>query len=287
MCAWSTLSKKKRLPRVLVLFFNARLFSSILSLIDLHLTYTLPPPKPKPPPILPPTHTAAAQVLAEWDRRREKLMDEIDFALADVLTCLVANFAAVLIAAPSVAGAAVAPSGRNIPANMFQMVPPGTRPYALSDRLISPFLKVPTLFAVGMVASLLGYGTTSVLTSLRNYLHDAKNDPIPSSSSAAAAAAGGSRKWFGKKTVVVVEEEEAPVKIPVFKTSLAVGAFLAVSTNIRYQLISGVVEERGIAKLLAHNKLADHLASFVVRSCNTYIGSVQMIDFLKLLALQQ
>jgi len=86
---------------------------------------------------------------------------------------------------------------------------------------------------------------------------------------------------------VVVEEEEAPMKLPVFKTSLAVGAFLAVSTNIRYQLISGVVEERWIAKLMAHNKLADHLASFVVRSCNTYIGSVHMIDFLKLLGLQQ
>lgn len=212
-------------------------------------------------------------------------MDELDFAFADVLTCLVANFAAVLIAAPSVAGAAVAPSGRNIPANMFQMVPPGARPYALSDRLISPFLKVPTLFAVGMVASLLGYGTTSVLTSLRNYLHEAKNDPMPSSSSAAAAT--GSRKWFGKKAVVIEVEEEAPAKIPVFKTSLAVGAFLAVSTNIRYQLISGVVEERGIAKFLAHNKLTDHLASFVVRSCNTYIGSVHMIDFLKLLGLQQ
>ena len=255
-------------------------------LIDLHLTYTIPPPNPTPHPSSLP-QTAAAQVLAEWDRRREKLMDELDFAFADVLTCLVANFAAVLIAAPSVAGAAVAPSGRNIPANMFQMVPPGARPYALSDRLISPFLKVPTLFAVGMVASLLGYGTTSMLTSLRNYLHEAKNDPMPSSSSSAAAAAGSSRKWFGKKTVVGIEEEEAPAKIPVLKTSLAVGAFLAVSTNIRYQLISGVVEERGIAKLLAHNKVADHLASFVVRSCNTYIGSVHMIDFLKLLGLQQ
>lgn len=223
------------------------------------------------------THTAAAQVLAEWDRRREKLMDELDFAFADVLTCLVANFAAVLIAAPSVAGAAVASSSRNIPANMFQMVPPGARPYALSDRLISPFLKVPTLFAVGMVASLLGYGTTSVLTSLRNCVASKHDLPLPAAP----------RKWLGGKKEVALKEEEAAQKIPVFKTSLAVGAFLAVSTNVRYQLISGVVEERGIAKLLAHNKLADHLASFVVRSCNTYIGSVHMIDFLKVLGLQQ
>eukprot|EP00624_Nannochloropsis_granulata_P003919 evm.model.NODE_29647_length_52634_cov_57.405155.15 len=134
----------------------------------------------------------AAQLLAEWDRRREKLMGELDYAFADILTCLVANFAAVLISAPSIAGA-VPPSGRNIPANMFQIVPPGVRPYALSDRILSPFLKV----------------------------------------------------------------------------------------------ISGLVEERGIAQLLGHNKLADHLASFVARSCNSYIGSANMIDYLKFLGLQQ
>lgn len=66
------------------------------------------------------------------------------------------------------------------------------------------------------------------------------------------------------------------------KTSLAVGAYLAVSTNIRYQLVSGVVEERLIARWLAGRSAAQHLASFAVRSCNTYVGSAMMIDFLKL-----
>ena len=61
------------------------------------------------------------------------------------------------------------------------------------------------------------------------------------------------------------------------------GIFLAISTNIRYQLISGVIEERFIAKVFANNKLADHAASFVVRAGNTYIGSVQMISFLQYL----
>lgn len=215
-------------------------------------------------------------------------MGELDYAFADILTCLVANFAAVLISAPSIAGA-VPPSGRNIPANMFQIVPPGVRPYALSDRILSPFLKVPTLFAMGMAASLLGFGTTSLLTSMRNHLHCAKQDPLSSSLPAAAAGGGGwtPREWFRKKTVAIVEEEVAPAKIPLLKTSVAVGAFLAVSTNIRYQVISGLVEERGIAQLLGHNKLADHLASFVARSCNSYIGSANMIDYLKFLGLQQ
>lgn len=147
----------------------------------------------------------------------------------------------------------------------------------MADRLISPFLKVPTLFAMGMVASLLGYGTTSLLTTLRTHLV-AQQPPPP-------APPAPKKGWFGAKAAAVPVEE--PEKIPVFKTSLAVGVFLAVSTNIRYQLISGVVEERGIARYLAHNKLADHAASFVVRACNTYVGSVQMIDFLKVLGLQQ
>lgn len=88
-----------------------------------------------PPYALP----AAAQVLAEWERRREKLMQELDFAFADVLTCLVANFAAVLIAAPSVAGAAAVSSARNIPANMFQMVPPGGGPTPWRTASSAPF----------------------------------------------------------------------------------------------------------------------------------------------------
>lgn len=240
-----------------------------------------------PPPPSSSYPLAAAQLLAEWDRRREKLMAELDYAFADTLTCLVANFAAVLISAPSVAGA-VPPSGRNIPANMFQIVPPGARPYALTDRILSPFLKVPTLFAVGMAASLLGFGTTSLLTLIRNHLQSAKKDPLPSSLPAAVGAGEwDTGRWFGKQTVAVVEEEVAPAEMPLLKTSVAVGVFLAVSTNIRYQVISGLVEERGIAQLLGHNKLADHLASFVARSFNSYIGSANMIDYLKFLGLQQ
>lgn len=115
---------------------------------------------------------AAAQMVAEWDRRRDKLWQELDFAFADVLTwcvvwvelglvckhktkteltteqhtnkphnrSLVANFAAVLIAAPAVGGAVAAASAsssavrRHIPANAFQMVPPGGQPYKLVDR---------------------------------------------------------------------------------------------------------------------------------------------------------
>lgn len=223
-------------------------------------------------------HVAAvAQSLAEWDRRREKLFNELDFAFADLLTCLVSNFAAVLIAAPSAAGAAASNAARNIPANMFQMVPPGTRPYALSDRLVCPFLKMPTLFVVGLAASLLGFGTTSILTLLRKQLHSKPAQPSPIAPLVASATGAAEE----------TAQEDVVQKIPVLKTSLAVGVFLAVSTNVRYQLVSGVFEERGIARYLAHNKLADHLASFGVRACNTFVGSGQMIDYLKFLKLQE
>lgn len=137
--------------------------------------------------------------------------------------------------------------------------------------MISPFLKVPTLFTVGLVGSLLGYGTTHALGSARAYL---------------AARQNGCATPLGKATGKGVNGEDCsaggPKEIPVLKTSLAVGAYLAVSTNLRYQLVSGVIEERVIAQWLAGSKAAGNLASFAVRSCNTYIGSAMMIDFLKL-----
>jgi hypothetical protein len=209
-------------------------------------------------------------------------MDELDFAFADLLTCLVANFAAVLIAAPSVAGAAAVSTAGHIPANMFQLVPPGGRPYSLAERAISPFLKVPTLFSVGVVASLLGYGTTHLLTTFREYLESDKALP-PSSPPPPQHQHHSKLTSVFRRAKPVVVAPPPPAEIPVLKTSLAVGVFLAISTNIRYQLISGVIEERFIAKVFANNKLADHAASFVVRAGNTYIGSVQMISFLQYL----
>lgn len=130
--------------------------------------------------------------------------------------------------------------------------------------VISPFLKVPSLFTVGLVGSLLGYGTTHALGKARAALACARSDPAnpPKANDPC--------------------DPSSHKEIPVLKTSLAVGAYLAVSTNLRYQLVSGVVEERIIARWLAGRNVAQHLASFAVRSCNTYIGSAMMIDFLKL-----
>ncbi len=139
--------------------------------------------------------------------------------------------------------------------------------------VISPFLKVPSLFAVGLVGSLLGYGTTHALASARARLSPACRE----------ASAKKKKQQHGMGAGKEDDSSCHGKDIPVLKTSLAVGVYLAVSTNLRYQLVSGVVEERLIAPWLARSKAAGNLASIAVRSCNTYVGSAMMIDFLKLL----
>lgn len=48
------------------------------------------------------------------------------------------------------------------------------------------------------------------------------------------------------------------------------------------QIISGLIEQRFLDRVLKNNQLASNICSFVVRSANTYIGSAMMIDYLKL-----
>lgn len=198
---------------------------------------------------------AVAQVLAEFSQRKERLLSELDFVFADVLTCLVANFAAMWLSAPALGALGKSPALRNIPDNAFQVVPPGIQPYTLFNRVISPLFKVPDLFAVGFFATAVGYGTTAVLTRVRS------------------ALSGG-------------KEGQQANDIPVLKTCVAVGVYLAISTNIRYQLISGVIEQRVLDKVFASQPVASRTGSFVVRSLNTYLGSALMIEWLKILRLQ-
>lgn len=81
-------------------------------------------------------------------------------------------------------------------------------------------MKVPMLFGVGCFATLLGYGTTDLLGRARRYMRHRKGlQPL-----------GGSG-----------EEEH---DLPVMKTSVAVGVYLAVSTNIRYQVCVSMRNDR-------------------------------------------
>jgi hypothetical protein len=73
------------------------------------------------------------------------------------------------------------------------------------------------------------------------------------------------------------------------KISSAIGVYLAVSTNLRYQFVAGILEERVIDPLFKvkyPSPLVQGLCSGLVRTLNTFAGSAMMIDYLKLLGLQ-
>ena len=68
--------------------------------------------------------------------------------------------------------------------------------------------------------------------------------------------------------------------------SAAYGVYMAVSSNLRYQVIAGVVEQRGIETVLANYPSACHALSLVVRTSNTFLGSLMWVDWLRFLGLQ-
>ncbi|CAN0515827.1 unnamed protein product, partial [Ectocarpus sp. 8 AP-2014] len=74
--------------------------------------------------------------------------------------------------------------------------------------------------------------------------------------------------------------------VPVLGSGLAVGMFLAVWTNLRYQFIAGAVEQRIFDTMLAKNPGLSSLASTAVRSANLYVGSLTIVDWLRYVGVQ-
>lgn len=72
---------------------------------------------------------------------------------------------------------------------------------------------MPKLFVIGFCATLGGYGLIAGLEMMKARIHRGAGD-------------GGT----------VVLSEEATPTVPVIGSGLAIGAFLAVSTNLRYQV---------------------------------------------------
>ncbi len=55
----------------------------------------------------------------------------------------------------------------------------------------------------------------------------------------------------------------------------------------RYQLLAGVIEERGIETIFKGNYQLTTALSFVVRTANTFLGSLLWVDFIRLLGMQK
>eukprot|EP00850_Spirogloea_muscicola_P005898 SM000027S09679 [mRNA] locus=s27:698791:708220:+ [translate_table: standard] len=198
---------------------------------------------------------------AELERRRENFVKELDFVIADIIMALVADFMLVWLPAPTInlRGAPAAGVGAlrrfllNCPDNAFQ-VAMGGRSYTLLQRSGAIARNGAKLLAVGTSASLFGTGMTNVLIA--------------------------GRKLLDKSYVGEVDD------VPILATSLAYGVYMAVSSNLRYQILAGVVEQRLLEPFFHDKKLALSALSFAVRTGNTFLGSLMWVDYARFVGVQ-
>ena len=179
---------------------------------------------------------------------------------------LTANFAAVYLSAPYGGTEAVAGLTpfqeflEGCPDNAFQRVVPGGKDFTLTERSFSILKAAPKLFIIGFFAMAVGTGLTSSLAFLRSFI--------------STGSLAGSIHPEGFITFL--------------KVSIAIGIYLAVSANLRYQFVAGILEERVIDplfKVKMPNALALGLCSGLVRTINTYVGSAMTVEYLRHLGL--
>eukprot|EP00798_Chlamydomonas_sp_ICE-L_P007664 gene7664-820_t len=187
------------------------------------------------------------KLTAESTKRAEDFMREIDFVAANVEKGRKKSKGSSNPVEKFFAGC---------PDNAFQKVPPGMAPFTVGQRSKAILRNGLKLLAVGFGSSLFGVGLTNSLVMLRFFL-----DP----------------SWSG------------PPNDPqnVVATSLAYGVYMAVSSNLRYQIIAGVIEERGIEVFFAGNPRACTILSFFTRTSNTFLGSLLWVDFIRVLGMQK
>lgn len=204
------------------------------------------------------------KILAELNKRGDNFNQELDFVFANVVMALIADTMLVWLPAPraslSTKAAAVNQSAlskwlKSCPDNAFQVVPTGQARFTVAQRSGAVIRNGAKLLGVGFGSSLFGVGLTNAITSIKQIL-----DP-----------------------------DFQPLNKPqgVLATSAAYGTYMAWSSNLRYQIIAGIVEERGIEKLFHGNQAICGVLSLAVRTSNTFLGSSMWIDYLRLIGLQK
>ncbi|KAI6675881.1 hypothetical protein NL676_036677 [Syzygium grande] len=199
---------------------------------------------------------------AELERRREKFTKELDFVFADVVMAIIADFMLVWLPAPTVSlrpplavnAGALSTFFYGCPDNAFQVALAGSS-YSLLQRIGAILRNGAKLFVVGTGASLIGTGLTNVLIN--------------------------TRKLFDKTFAVEAED------VPVLSTSVAYGVYMAVSSNLRYQVLAGVIEQRILEPLLNQHKIILSALCFAVRTGNTFLGSLMWVDYARWIGIQK
>ena len=207
---------------------------------------------------------AGTQFVAEWNRRgSEQMIPEIDFVIAGVLTAVVGKYYSMWKTAKTKFDTDEEHSvvkeplvfGMQLPTNAFQkyMLDGRTKP-TYQQRIGSLIAPIVPLFRAGCVASLIGYGITAIMIQLRLLF-------IPSYVSATQ-------------------------NVNIIYASLYTGGFMAIFSNLRYQILQGVIEP--LIEFYCHRfKVIQGTMILLARLCNGFIGSVLAISGMRLLGLQR
>lgn len=197
---------------------------------------------------------AGTQFAAEIGRRgQSNIIPEIDFVIAGILTAIAGKYYSMWRVAPTLdqQDEKEEVNNRDVPTNAFQT----DQAYTLSQRGMAMLIPIPSLFRAGVIASTIGYGLTSILIALRSLL-------VPS--------------YIAKtQTVNIVY------------ASIYTGGFMAIVSNIRYQLLQGIIEPKIIEKLFAKFPVIKAAMIFLVRLGNGLLGSSIAIAGMKFFGLQK
>lgn len=127
------------------------------------------------------------------------------------------------------------------PSNAFQkVVAEGgvSKTFSVAERGAALLVPMPKLFVIGFGATLAGYGLIAGLETFsawRTAAAAAPPPPVVVGKRGAATSKRGLKRAQKARAAALAEEAQKP-PVPVLGSGLAVGMFLAVWTNLRYQV---------------------------------------------------